>query len=139
MVVIKLDEYRCSILKPLAATRSEFLSKNPTPQISSAFRLCTMASMLKLPANCVVFQQQRRAVLARAGTSRLDATGFNWKQRASSSSSSAMNMIPKMSISAIPNQSLEKSLPKNKIDIPIMVFCCIFLFLVATLLAAFII
>ncbi|KAI5323425.1 hypothetical protein L3X38_032497 [Prunus dulcis] len=83
-----------------------------------------MASMLKLPANCVVFQQQRRAVLARAGTSRLDATGFNWKQRASSSSSSAMNMIPQMSISAVPNQSLEKSLPKNKIDIPIMVNSC---------------
>ncbi|CAB4283155.1 unnamed protein product [Prunus armeniaca] len=83
-----------------------------------------MASMLKLPANCVVFQQQRRAVLARAGTNRLDATGFNWKQRVSSSSSSAMNMIPKMSISAIPNQSLENSLPKNKIDIPIMVNSC---------------
>ncbi|PQP96335.1 4-hydroxy-tetrahydrodipicolinate reductase 2 chloroplastic [Prunus yedoensis var. nudiflora] len=84
-----------------------------------------MASTLKLPANCVVVQKQRRAVLARAGTSRLDTTGFNWKQRvSSSSSSSAMNMIPKMSISAIPNQSLEKSLHKNKIDIPIMVNSC---------------
>ncbi|XP_008230986.1 PREDICTED: 4-hydroxy-tetrahydrodipicolinate reductase 2, chloroplastic-like [Prunus mume] len=83
-----------------------------------------MASTLKLPANCVVVQQQRRAVLAGAGTSRLDAIGFNWKQRVSSSSSSAMNMIPKMSISAIPNQSLDKSLPKNKIDIPIMVNSC---------------
>lgn len=81
----------------------------------------TMALMLKVPANCIVVQQPKRAFLGGAGTSRLGAISTNRKQRVSSSSSSAISMIPKMSISAIPNQRDDKSMSKNKIDIPIMV------------------
>ncbi|BBH08657.1 Dihydrodipicolinate reductase, bacterial/plant [Prunus dulcis] len=66
----------------------------------------------------------RRAFLGGAGTSRLGATSTNRKQRVYSSSSSAISMIPKMSISAIPNQRGDKSMSKNKIDIPIMVNGC---------------
>ncbi|XP_008243084.1 PREDICTED: 4-hydroxy-tetrahydrodipicolinate reductase 2, chloroplastic [Prunus mume] len=86
-----------------------------------------MALMLKVPANCIVVQQPKRAFLGGAGTSRLGATSTNRKQRvssSSSSSSSAISMIPKMSISAIPNQRDDKSTSKNKIDIPIMVNGC---------------
>ncbi|KAL6275085.1 hypothetical protein ACE6H2_025777 [Prunus campanulata] len=83
-----------------------------------------MALMLKVPAICIVVQQSKRAFLDGAGTSILDATSTNRKQRVSSSSSSAINMIPKMSISAVPNQRDDKSMSKNKIDIPIMINGC---------------
>lgn len=87
-----------------------------------------MATMLKLPAaNCAILppQQQKRAFLAGAATTRLDAaTVFTARrQTLSSSSSSAAATAKVMSVSAVPGQSveLEQSPSKNKIDIPIMV------------------
>ncbi|KAM1201083.1 hypothetical protein FF1_017396 [Malus domestica] len=90
-----------------------------------------MATMLKLPAaNCAILppQQQKRAFLAGAATTRLDAaTVFTARrQTLSLSSSSAAATAKVMSVSAVAGQSieLEQSPSKNKIDIPIMVNGC---------------